>query len=98
MINNVVVICGFSSSGKDSITKYISDNYKYEMVISHTSRPIRPNESEENPYYFISKKQFEDMITQNEFIECRKYNTLLQGVEDIWYYGVSKNSIDFIKT
>ena len=97
MKNKIVVICGFSASGKDSITKYISDNYKYEMVISTTSRPMRPNESENNPYHFISKKQFEDMITQNEFIECRKYNTLVNSIPDLWFYGVHKDSIDLSK-
>lgn len=97
MKNKVIVICGFSASGKDSLTKYISDSYNYKMVISHTSRPMRSNESEGNPYYFVSKKQFEQMINNNEFIECRKYNTLLNNVPDIWYYGVHKNSIDLSK-
>lgn len=97
MRNKVVVLAGFSSAGKDKICKYISDNYNYKMVISHTSRPVRPNESEGNPYYFITKKQFEDMIDNNEFIECRKYNTLLNGLPNIWYYGVHYNSLDLSK-
>jgi len=93
-LNKIVVLAGFSASGKDSIQKHISDNYNYQMVISHTSRPMRPSESEENPYHFITRKQFEDMITQNEFIECRKYNTLINNVPDVWHYGVHKNSIN----
>lgn len=97
MENKIMVICGFSASGKDSITKYISDNHDYKMVISHTSRPIRPNESEGNPYHFISRKQFEEMINNNEFIECRKYNTLLNNNPDVWFYGVHKDSIDLSK-
>ena len=97
IINKVVVLAGFSASGKDSLSKYISDNYNYKMVISHTSRPIRPNESEENPYYFITKKQFEEIINNKEFIECRKYNTLVNGIPDVWYYGVHKDSIDLSK-
>ncbi len=97
MKNKVIVICGFSASGKDKITKYISDNYNYKMVISHTSRPIRPSESQGNTYYFISKQQFEDMIAKNEFIECRKYNTIYKGMIDLWYYGVHKDSIDLTK-
>jgi len=96
-MNKVIVLAGFSASGKDSIQKYISDNYNYKMVISHTSRPMRPSESEENPYYFITKQQFEDMVTQDEFIECRKYNTLVGGKEDVWFYGVSKSAIDLSK-
>jgi len=67
------------------------------MIISHTSRPIRPNESECNPYHFITREKFEKMINNNEFIECRTYNTLVNNVSDIWYYGVHKNSIDLSK-
>jgi len=96
-VNKLVILVGFSASGKDKIQKYISDNYNYEMVISHTSRPMRLNESENNPYHFITRKQFEDMIVENEFIECRKYNTLVNNIPDIWYYGISKNSIDLSK-
>lgn len=95
--NIIIVICGFSASGKDKITKYISDNYNYEMVISHTSRPIRLNESEGNPYHFITRKQFEEMINSKEFIECRKYNTLVNNKPDVWWYGVHKDSIDLSK-
>jgi guanylate kinase len=97
MKNKVIVICGFSASGKDSICKYISDNYNYKMVISHTSRPIRSYELEGNPYYFVSKEQFENMINNHEFIECRTYNTLINNNPDTWYYGVHKNSIDLSK-
>jgi len=97
MNNHILVIVGFSASGKDSIQKYISDNYNYKMVISHSSRPMRPSESEGNPYYFITKQQFEDMIAQDEFIECRKYNTLVNNVPDVWYYGLHCNSIDLSK-
>ena len=96
-INKIIVVCGFSASGKDSICKYISNKLNYKTIISHTSRPMRPNESEGNPYYFISKQQFEEMITNDKFIEYRTYNTLLNNNPDTWYYGVHKNSIDLAK-
>ena len=97
MQNKIVVVCGFSASGKDLISKYIANNYNYYEIISYTSRPIRPNESENNPYHFITKNQFEKMLSNNEFIECRTYNTLVNNIPDIWYYGVSKDSIDLSK-
>jgi guanylate kinase len=58
---------------------------------------MRPSESQGNPYHFISKKQFEDIIAKDEFIECRKYNTLINGTQDIWYYGIHKDSINLTK-
>lgn len=95
--NKIIVICGFSASGKDKITKYISDNWNYNMIISTTSRPIRPNEYENNPYHFVTRQEFENMISRNKFIECRKYNTLVNNIPDIWYYGVHKDSINLSK-
>ena len=95
--NKIIVICAFSSAGKDSITKYIADNYNYKMIISHTSRPMRINESEGNPYHFITRQQFEKMLSKNEFIECRTYNTLVNNISDVWYYGLHKDSFDLSK-
>jgi len=97
MQNKIIVICGFSASGKDRISKYIANNYNYSEIISYTSRPMRINESEGNPYHFITRQQFEKMLSKNEFIECRTYNTLVNNIPDVWYYGVSKNSINLSK-
>ena len=94
MNNHILVFCAPSGAGKDKICKYISDNYNYSMVISHTSRSMRPSESEGNPYYFISRQQFEQMIQENQFIECREYNTLVNNIPDLWRYGVHKDSIN----
>lgn len=96
-MNKIIVICGLSASGKDSIAKYISNKYNIKEIISHTSRPMRSNELEGNPYYFISKQQFQNMIDNNEFIECRTYNTLVNNIPNTWFYGVHKNSIDLSK-
>lgn len=93
MSSKIVVICGFSSSGKDSIANYISHKYKYQTITSTTSRPMRVNESEGEPYHFIRREQFEAGVTADEFIEYRQYNTLVDGVPDIWYYGVRKNEV-----
>jgi len=97
MQNKIIVICGFSASGKDRISKYIANNYDYYEIISYTSRPIRPNESEGNPYHFITRKQFEEMLYNNQFIECRTYNTLVNNISDIWYYGLHKDNFDLTK-
>lgn len=92
-MSKIIAICGFSGAGKDAIAKYISKHYGYEMVISTTSRPMREGESEGNPYHFVNKKKFLDLIEFEEFIEYRCYNTLLNGIQDTWYYGIQKNTI-----
>jgi guanylate kinase len=57
--NTIIVLCGKSSSGKDTLASYFKTQ-GFKFVISHTTRPIRENESEGNPYYFISDKDFKE--------------------------------------
>lgn len=93
-MSKIIVICGFSGAGKDTIAKYISEHYGYKMIVSTTSRPMRANESEGNPYHFIEKKEFQDLIANDELIEYRDYHTTLNGIQDTWYYGITKKTID----
>lgn len=92
--NKILILCGKSGSGKDWIQKLIIKNEKFKPIISWTSRPKRENETEGVEYHFCSKKEFEYMIKQNKLIEYRSYNTLLNGKEDTWYYGILKEDLD----
>lgn len=96
-MNKLIVFTSPSCGGKDTISSILVNKYNYSFVISHTSRPIRSCESEGNPYYFIAKEKFLEMISNHEFIENREYHTDYQGQKDIWYYGIAKNSIDLTK-
>lgn len=88
----ILVLFGKSASGKDSILKEIVKTGKYKQVIPTTSRPIRANEVDGIDYNFITKEQFLQKIENNEFIEYRFYNTLYNGVPDVWYYGTEKQT------
>jgi len=88
------IIIGATCAGKDKIASYIIDNYKgFKMIISTTSRPIRPKESNGVEYYFVSREDFKRMLDNGEFIEYRTYNTFVNGVKDIWYYGLEKKNV-----
>jgi guanylate kinase len=93
--NNLVVLVGESCAGKDSLAAILKERLGYSFIISHTSRPIRQNESEGNPYYFVTYDEFNKMADNNEFIEYRTYFTKTKdNQDDIWMYGIHKNSID----
>lgn len=89
-----IVILGKSSAGKDMLLNELVSRYGFNSIISHTTRPIRVNEEDGKDYFFINKDEFQKMEKQNKFIETRKYKTLLNGKEDIWYYGISKEEFD----
>lgn len=72
---NLVVISGFSGSGKGTIIKSLlqSDKDKYVLSVSATSRKPREGEIEGVHYFFKSKEEFELMIKNNELIEYAEY-------------------------
>lgn len=85
----IIVLCAKSSAGKNEISNQLQQRYNISEIISYTSRPRRNGESE-NTYHFVSRKEIEYMIDNNEFIEHRKYDT----VNGTWYYGLAKHSLD----
>ena len=95
-MNPIIILCGPSCAGKDTIATAFNFFYyqDFHFLISTTSRPKRPNESEGNPYYFVSKEEFEELIKEDGLLEYREYNTLVNNKPDVWYYGVEKTSID----
>lgn len=89
MNNNIIVLAGLSAAGKDTLAKIISLSCGYNFVISHSTRPMRPGESQGNPYYFIDDNEMLSMLVNKELIEIREYIT----TKGKWYYALHKNQI-----
>lgn len=86
--NNPIVISGPSGSGKSKLVDYIEKNYPtFLEAMGITTREKRPIEI--GRMYFVSKKEFEDLISQNGLIEYTIYNNN--------YYGVSKSEFEKLK-
>lgn len=77
------VIIGPSGSGKTSLAASVFR--PDQKIITHTSRPKRPGELNEKDYYFVSKKKFQEMISDGAFAEWDEYAGN--------YYGSSKMEI-----
>jgi guanylate kinase len=84
MLNNkskIFIIFGPSGSGKDSVIEGLRGYFEIERIITTTTRPIRPGESQGQPYYFISREQFVADIQAEKFAEyAEQYNGHLYGV------------------
>lgn len=82
MSGKVFVISAPSGAGKSSLVKSLCErDNNLSLSISYTTRKKRINEINGKDYHFISKEEFEIMITNNEFIE---YATVYGN-----YYGTS---------
>jgi guanylate kinase len=83
----LVVISGPSGAGKGTLCQAIlSSNDKVAMSVSCTTRAPRENEIEGVNYFFVTKENFQNMITQNAFLEYAEvydnfYGTPIAGIE-----------------
>ena len=84
----LIVLSGFSGSGKGTIMKELMKKYseQYALSISATTRSPRPGETDGVEYFFRTKEQFEKMIADDELIEYAKY------VDN--YYGTPRDYVE----
>jgi guanylate kinase len=85
----IVILCGKSGSGKDTVLKRLIDDKKnnFSAVVSTTTRPMRVGEKDGRDYNFVTKEEFLKKIDEGKFLEYRTYNTLVNGNPDTWHYG-----------
>ncbi len=83
----LIVISGFSGAGKGTLMKRLLQTYdNYALSISMTTRSPREGERDGVEYFFASKKQFEEKIAEDGFIE---YATYCDN-----YYGTPKAYVE----
>ncbi|MBO4734368.1 MAG: guanylate kinase, partial [Clostridia bacterium] len=77
------IISGPSGSGKDTILAQLFKLYPdIKFSISSITRPMRKGEKPGEKYNFISREEFEKMISNDELLE---YNSFIEN-----YYGTPK--------
>ncbi|MCY0869786.1 MAG: guanylate kinase [Firmicutes bacterium] len=71
-----LILSGPSGVGKNTllarVLKGVAGLY---YIPSATTRPMRPGESQMNPYVFVTRSEFEEMIEQGQFLEWKKIHT-----------------------
>ena len=77
----LVVVSGFSVSGKGTIMKKLMEKYsdKYALSVSATTRDPRPGEEHGVDYFFVTKEEFEDMIQKGALVEYAQYESNFYG-------------------
>lgn len=83
---NLFIISAPSGAGKTTLARGLNEALpNTAFSISHTTRPRRRNETDGVDYYFVSEKEFRDMVDRGEFLEYAR-------VFDNWY-GTSKAAV-----
>ena len=85
-LGKLIVLTGPSGVGKGTLMNEILQRYpELHYSVSATTRSPRPGEVNGKNYYFISRNQFEELVTQGEFLEWAEfagncYGTLREAV------------------
>jgi guanylate kinase len=68
----MIILSSPSGAGKTTLVKMLSILDNFEISISHTTRKPRPNETHNKDYFFVSEKEFERLIKNEDFLEYAK--------------------------
>ncbi len=72
----VIVLSGFSGAGKGTIMKHLLEAHPndYNLSISATTRGMRAGEKDGREYFFKTREEFDEMISNNELLEYATFN------------------------
>lgn len=93
--SHMMMLCGVTAAGKNTIVHYLISHAKYEYVVSHTTRNPRQNhgQMEQNgvDYWFCTNEQMLDLVRAKAFVEVK-------AVHGDTFYGTSITSIERVVT
>lgn len=90
MKTKIIIVAAPSGAGKSSFVERIAaENARLHDVITHTTRPMRNNESQGKPYFFTSPEDFKKKIEENFFVEWavvhrNMYGTSHEQIQQSW--------------
>ena len=74
MNKKLYVISGSSGVGKGTVIKgFLEKNPHFTLSISCTTRTPRPGEANGVNYFFLTKKEFQECIEQDKFLEWAEF-------------------------
>ena len=83
----IFIISGSAGAGKDSVIRKIKERRQdLRWAITTTSKQPRGDESQGNPYYFITKKEFQNLVNKDGFFEY-------ENVYGDNFFGMTKTEI-----
>ena len=94
---NLFIIAAPSGCGKTSLVKALLENSKNLAVsVSHTTRKPRKAEIDGENYHFVSNETFEQMISNNDFLEYAEVFGNMYGTAKTNIYEKLDSNINII--
>lgn len=99
-MKTIVAIIGDSGSGKTTAAKYMADIFGFNMIVSYTTRPIRPFEIDGIDHWFVgtkNKPKPEDMCAYTQFGGYEYWTTWEQIQEGTNLYVIDEKGLENLK-
>ncbi|KAI9697534.1 MAG: hypothetical protein M1820_007733 [Bogoriella megaspora] len=84
-----IILSGPSGTGKSTLLQrlFASHPNTFRFSISHTTRAPRPGEQDGREYHFVSKEEFEGLVSRGDMLESARfggnsYGTSRRAVEE----------------
>src|SRR5882762_4722521 len=93
--SHLLVICGVTAAGKNTVVSYLLSHGGYGYIVSHTTRAPRENhgvlEQTGNDYWFVSDEEMLQLVKKQVFVEVK-------AVHGDTFYGTSTMAIQKVTT
>ena len=90
-MRKIFAVMGKASTGKDTLTKMLSETLELPIALSFTTRPMRVGEKQGVEYNFISDSDFWDLHECNLLAEYTSYEV---ASGETWHYGLTKEELE----
>lgn len=90
-MRKIFAIVGKASTGKDTLTKMLSEVLEIPIALSFTTRPMRVGEKQGVEYNFITDDDFWDLHGCNLLAEYTSYEV---ASGETWHYGLTKEELE----
>jgi len=89
--SKLLILCGVTAAGKNTISNYLIDHDNFAYIISHTTRKPRSNhgvvEANGQHYWFVNNEAMLKLVQQQIFVEVK-------AVHGDTFYGTSIMAIE----
>jgi guanylate kinase len=87
----LLILSSPSGAGKTTLTRKLREKFpSMRFSVSHTTRKPRANETDGQDYHFVDRKQFEELVQREAFLEWAQVHEN--------YYGTSLAEIERAKS
>ena len=95
--SNLVVVSGPSGAGKSTVlTRVMSELEAIRFSVSHTTRGPRAGERDGIEYHFVTRREFERLISEGSFLEWAEVHGEMYGTSRDEYDRAVREGVDLL--